>query len=123
MGGNFGPFSEPRTVIFKKILTNNENGYNQQTGIFTAPEPGFYCFSFSYHARQTQPSGLNLMKNNEVILKSFSERKMEGSFVDNASSTACLQLNSGDTVYVSLPASYHVQGTGDCTSFSGFLVK
>ncbi len=36
--------SESETVIFDTIIANNGGGYNPSTGVFTAPETGYYCF-------------------------------------------------------------------------------
>uniref|UniRef100_A0A674N3L4 Complement C1q tumor necrosis factor-related protein 4-like n=1 Tax=Takifugu rubripes TaxID=31033 RepID=A0A674N3L4_TAKRU len=122
-GGNVGPFQGDTTLIFNRAITNVGEAYDISTGLFKAPDTGYYCFSFSYRADKREQSGLTLMKNSEAIVKAFNSNKPGSQHVDNASSTACLELQQGDKVSVVLPKSCHVCGIGGTTSFTGFLIS
>ncbi len=91
------------------------------TGVFKAPFMGVYFFTFSYHADKHHKSGLQLMKNNEVIVQAFDDQTGASSF-DNAGNSAVLQLQEGDQVSVCLPVGCSVWGSSRSTSFTGFLV-
>lgn len=82
---------------------------------------GNYYFSFSYQADKTLPTGLILKKNGQEMVKTFDD-KAGYTYVDNGSNSACLELQQGDRVNVVLPEGCHVQGFGNCTTFSGFLM-
>uniref|UniRef100_A0A674M9D1 C1q domain-containing protein n=1 Tax=Takifugu rubripes TaxID=31033 RepID=A0A674M9D1_TAKRU len=122
-GGNVGPFQGDTTLIFNRAITNVGEAYDISTGLFKAPVTGYYCFSFSYQADKREQSGLTLMKNSEAIVKAFNSNKPGSQHVDNASSTACLELQQGDKVSVVLPNGCHVCGIGGTTSFTGFLIS
>ncbi|TWW53008.1 cerebellin-3-like [Takifugu flavidus] len=121
-GGNVGPFQGDTTLIFNRAITNVGEAYDTSTGLFKAPVTGYYCFSFSYRADKREQSGLTLMKNDEAIV-AFNSNKPGCLHVDNASSTACLELQRGDKVSVVLPNGCHVCGIGGTTSFTGFLIS
>ncbi|TWW63528.1 complement C1q tumor necrosis factor-related protein 3-like [Takifugu flavidus] len=122
-GGNVGPFQGDTTLIFNRAITNVGEAYDISTGLFKAPVTGYYCFSFSYRADKREQSGLTLMKNSEAIVKAFNSNKPGIQHVDNASSTACLELQRGDHVSVVLPNGCHACGIGGTTSFTGFLIS
>ncbi|NXM58878.1 C1QA protein, partial [Illadopsis cleaveri] len=117
--------SPPRTgttVVFDRVITNQENSYNPQTGKFTCKIPGLYYFAF-----QVVSSGdlcLGIAKNGVRVV----------SFCDN-NSQGTLQVNSGSSV-LSLALGDHVSLTTDPARgssiysgpeadsvFSGFLVS
>ncbi|NWV66684.1 C1QA protein, partial [Malurus elegans] len=110
------------TVVFDRIITNQENSYSAQTGKFTCSIPGLYFFTF-----QVVSSGdlcLSITKNGARVV----------SFCDN-NSQAILQVNSGSSVLslalgdqVSLTtdpagASSIYSGSEVDSVFSGFLVS
>ncbi|XP_008420827.2 complement C1q-like protein 2 [Poecilia reticulata] len=123
IGGNgaIGPYSTSKTLIYTSVLANLGNAYNQHTGIFVAPVRGMYYFSFFYHAGGGFPVGLDLMKNNQVVVRS-AEHKSSYDFSDNGGNAAFVELQQGDHVYVQLDANHHVWGSGYSTTFSGFLL-
>uniref|UniRef100_A0A087YAN2 C1q domain-containing protein n=3 Tax=Poecilia TaxID=8080 RepID=A0A087YAN2_POEFO len=123
IGGNaaIGPFSTSKTLIYARVLANLGNAYNQHTGIFVAPVRGMYYFSFFYHAGGGHPVGLNLMKNNQVVVRS-AEHQSSNDWNDNGGNAAFVELQQGDHVYVQLDANQHVWGSGYSTTFSGFLL-
>ncbi|XP_008489426.2 complement C1q subcomponent subunit A [Calypte anna] len=74
-----------RTVVFDHIITNQEDSYNPQTGVFTCTTPGIYYFAY-----QVVSSGdlcLSITKNQEDVV----------GFCDY-NSHKVLQVNSGSTV-------------------------
>ncbi|NWV72704.1 C1QA protein, partial [Dasyornis broadbenti] len=108
------------TVVFDRVITNQENSYSPQTGKFTCHIPGLYYFAY-----QVVSSGdlcLSITKNGLRVV----------SFCDN-NSNAILQVNSGSSV-LSLAVGDQValttaqgssiySGTEADSVFSGFLVS
>ncbi|KAM8746493.1 complement C1q-like protein 4 [Acanthopagrus schlegelii] len=121
-GGNFGPFSADRALRFDTNITNVGGGYDCTSGVFTAPRTGVYYFTFSYHAGKDNKSGLSLVKNSSIIVRATDNNEQQKNFTDNAGNSAVLELQSGDKVFVRLPAGCWVWGADNTTSFSGFLI-
>uniref|UniRef100_A0A3B3TUK1 Complement C1q-like protein 2 n=1 Tax=Poecilia latipinna TaxID=48699 RepID=A0A3B3TUK1_9TELE len=122
-GGNgaIGPFSQPQTLVFRTVITNIGNAYNQHTGVFVAPVRGIYHFAFYYHASGLHPSYVHLMKNSDIVVLS-SDQQTANDGADNGGNAALLELQQGDQVYVQLVANNHVWGNNYHTTFSGFLL-
>ncbi|XP_014841017.1 PREDICTED: cerebellin-1-like isoform X1 [Poecilia mexicana] len=116
-----GPFNTPTTLIYRRVITNLGNAYNQNTGIFVAPVRGMYYFSFFYRAGGGHKVRLLLMKNNEHVLES-SDQKTLNDGADNGGNAAFVELQQGDQVYVQLHPETHVFGGSHTTTFSGFLL-
>ncbi|XP_016517232.1 complement C1q-like protein 2 isoform X3 [Poecilia formosa] len=120
-GGAIGPFSTSKTLVYTRVITNLGNAYNQHTGIFVAPVRGMYYFSFFYHAGGGHPVGLNLMKNNQLVVQS-SDHKTLNDTADNGGNAAFMELQQGDQVYVQMQPNTHIWGSSYTTTFSGFLL-
>ncbi|XP_031160164.1 complement C1q subcomponent subunit B-like [Sander lucioperca] len=116
-----GPFNTDTTLVFRRVITNIGGAYSPFTGIFTAPVAGVYYFTMFYHAGGAHYSGLNLIKNNEDIVKT-SDHPSSSDPSDNGGNAAFLQLQPGDTVFVRLATNNFIWGTDYHTTFSGFLV-
>ncbi|NXN01527.1 C1QA protein, partial [Sylvia borin] len=117
--------SPPRagtTVVFDRIITNQENSYSPQTGKFTCKIPGLYYFAF-----QVVSSGdlcLGITKNG-VRVVSFCDNNSQGVLQVNSGSSV-LSLVRGDEVSLNTdPAqgSSIYSGPEADSVFSGFLVS
>ncbi|NXR58422.1 C1QA protein, partial [Rhadina sibilatrix] len=117
--------SPPRsgsTVVFDRIITNQENSYDPRTGKFTCSIPGLYYFTF-----QVVSSGdlcLSISKNG-VSVVSFCDNNSQGILQVNSGSSV-LSLALGDQVSLTTdPArsSSIYSGSEADSVFSGFLVS
>ncbi|XP_041635212.1 complement C1q-like protein 3 [Cheilinus undulatus] len=120
-GARIGPFETATPLIYRTVITNIGNGYNETTGVFTAPVAGVYYFSFSYHAGGAHGTRLALLKNSETIVMS-GDQKSTADKTDNGGNTAFLLLQPGDRVFVRLAENTQVWGSDYHTTFSGCLV-
>ncbi|XP_017287513.1 complement C1q-like protein 2 [Kryptolebias marmoratus] len=120
-GGPIGPYSTHTTIIYRTVITNVGNAYNQFTGIFAAPVSGVYYFTFFYHAGGGNRVSLTLMKNNQVVVSAYDHQSSHDG-ADNGGNAAFLQLQQGDHVYIRLGPNTHVWGNNDITTFSGLLL-
>nr|KAG5712157.1 hypothetical protein BaRGS_014507 [Batillaria attramentaria] len=107
------------TVIFDTIVTNNGEGYNAETGKFTAPLPGTYLF-FS-----TILSGYNTKVETALIINDKEVARMYSGAHDahgSGSNAAIVNLRSGDSVWVRLlyQGGNHVHGY--YSTFSGAIL-
>ncbi|NWY49023.1 C1QA protein, partial [Sylvia atricapilla] len=117
--------SPPRagtTVVFDRVITNEENSYSPQTGKFTCKIPGLYYFAF-----QVVSSGdlcLGITKNG-VRVVSFCDNNSQGVLQVNSGSSV-LSLAQGDQVSLetdpALGSSIYSGPEADSV-FSGFLVS
>ncbi|NXY63438.1 C1QA protein, partial [Callaeas wilsoni] len=117
--------SPPRTgttVVFDRIITNQENSYSPQTGKFTCRIPGLYYFTY-----QVVSSGdlcLSIAKNGLRVV-SFCDNNSHGILQVNSGSSV-LSLAVGDQVSLTTdPArgSSIYSGSEADSVFSGFLVS
>lgn len=116
----FPPVGSP--VVFDKLLYNGHQDYNPQTGVFSCTIPGIYYFAYHVHCKGANV-WVALVKNNEPVMYTYDEYK-KGS-LDQASGSAVLPLQQGDTVHVQLPSDQAAglyAGQYVHSSFSGYLL-
>ncbi|KAK5848278.1 hypothetical protein PBY51_005906 [Eleginops maclovinus] len=115
-----GPCTD-KALIFKRVFSNTGNGYDPNTGIFTAPVNGLYFLSFSTYGYNTHVMGAILMKNGVSQISTYEYPSSDGS--DSGSNAVVLQLAAGDKVYMELWDNGRVfDNMNGHTTFSGFLL-
>ncbi|KAL7876680.1 hypothetical protein AOLI_G00116430 [Acnodon oligacanthus] len=119
--GHTGPFrSVEAALIYRKVSANFGNGYDNETGIFTAPLKGVYYFRFYAHCHTGNKMAVSLYKNDKVQCSVFSERPWTNG---NASNGIVLILDKGDRIYTKLwDGSWVYDDHESYTSFGGFLL-
>ncbi|XP_069059638.1 adiponectin-like [Pleurodeles waltl] len=113
------PSNKP--IQFKKILYNDQNVYNTETGKFVAPVKGIYFFTYQLTIYNTATQ-VTLNKNS-VILQ-YTYKSSQSSVTAQSSGAAILQLEKDDSIWLEerqSPSGLYADDDDD-TTFSGFLL-
>ena len=86
-----------QTVIYDKVLTNDGNGYDDRTGVFTCPVAGTYLFVVDSHSRG--PTWLHIYLNKTIVATLHVSGGHKHLYLQ-MSRTVVLKLKSGDHVKV-----------------------
>ena len=107
-------------LIFPHVVTNIGNGYNPTTGKFTASKKGTYVFFVTVNTESKNYIYLDIVHNGASKVRTMSHNS--ASYL-TGSNMAVLELNKGDTVWVSRNdgKSYYSHSV-PITTFSGFLL-
>ncbi|XP_055016544.1 uncharacterized protein LOC129411026 [Boleophthalmus pectinirostris] len=119
--GAVGPFDSETILKFSKVLTNEGSAYDPSTGLFVAPVPGLYFFSFC---------AVDFLKGYMGVLLHHNDRPISFSLALNAHggyggtcNSAVLRLERGDSASLRLPASYRLyDDQRNFSLFNGFLI-
>ncbi|XP_077388409.1 complement C1q tumor necrosis factor-related protein 3-like [Festucalex cinctus] len=114
-----GPFNTDITLVFKKVITNLGNGYDANTGIFTAPVKGLYFILFNGNVGNSGALNVAVIKNG---VNMFAIYDTQGTF-SSATNGMPLVLEEGDKLWVTLWPNKNVFDQSRLTTFSGFLIK
>ncbi|KAM9501063.1 cerebellin-1-like [Clarias gariepinus] len=119
--GHTGPYKSVETpLIYKKVITNAGNGYDSNTGIFTAPVKGVYFFRIHAFSFSGTTSAVNLYKNGEHKCSAYAWKPVSNG---NGSNGIVLTLEKGDQMFTKLLADTWVYDSpGSFTTFGGFLL-
>lgn len=108
-------------VIYNDVVTNEGDGYNPSTGIFTAPTEGLYSFSWTttasankYFFTYLDVNGNNIARNHAGL----------NTVTFSASQTVVVHLKTHDKVNIKVQDNYVgqlIRGSGWST-FSGFMI-
>ncbi|XP_026718673.1 complement C1q subcomponent subunit A [Athene cunicularia] len=115
------PPSTGRTVVFDNIITNQENSYSPETGVFTCRVPGLYYFA--YQVISNGDLCLSITKNQEHVVSFCDYNSREILQVNSGSSV--LSLVVGDQVSISTDrarGSMIYSGSEADSVFSGFML-
>ena len=86
-----------QTVIYDKVLTNDGNGYDDRTGVFTCPVAGTYMFVVDSHS--PGPTWLHIYLNKIRVASLFVAGGHNHPYLQ-MSRTVVLKLKKGDHVKV-----------------------
>ncbi|XP_045200343.2 uncharacterized protein LOC123554329 [Mercenaria mercenaria] len=108
------------TLVFKTTMLNKGNGYDNSTGIFTAPVSGTYLFTIQLCVPVNTSPWYNIVAENKLIQTGyFYDRK------SNSCHTAdgITILQAEERVWINIPyPSKLKQGSEYWNSFSGVLI-
>ena len=109
-----------QSVVFNQVETNIGNGYDQYTGVFSAPTSGVYVFSTTISTLVANSSHYGVFQNGKkktvMWVNGFQNN------YDSSSHTVILKLQKGDDVTIKHTGS-DKSVNGDLHSmFSGFLL-
>lgn len=108
------------TLIFNVVLSNIGNGYDQKTGVFTAPRAGTYVF----YVAAVEYDKLYLRM--EIVINNVSKVRLigySGAAFQTGTNMVVQYLKKGDKVRVA-----HYAGKGyysasvPLTTFTGFMI-
>ncbi|XP_061561087.1 complement C1q tumor necrosis factor-related protein 3-like [Phycodurus eques] len=116
---HLGPFNTDTTLVFRKVITNEGNGYDSNTGIFTAPVKGLYFILFNGNVGNSGALNAAVLKNG---VNMFAIYDTQGTF-SSATNGMPLVLEQGDKLWVTLWANKSIFDQSRLTTFSGFLIK
>ncbi|CAC5422860.1 C1QL [Mytilus coruscus] len=107
-------------VVYNTAVTNLGNGYDNSTGIFTAPSNGVYIFSWTVLAMQGNYFHSYLDLNGNLIARNFADAGI-GDHI-SGSQNVVLEMKKDDKVSVRIHATHRGQYMyGDSWSaFSGY---
>ena len=92
-------WSGTKKVVFEKVVSNLGNGYNNNTGVFTAPRKGVYVFLWTMTTYQGHSFEAYLVKNGVDIKYLYINGGPQGGY-ETGSTSALLELKRGDRVWI-----------------------
>ena len=114
---SFGP---GEIILFDKVWTNVGNGYNPNTGKFTAPKSGLYQISGTVMSSAGKSLAVYLCKNDKQTVSLHT-----GSGYGTGTVNIVLKLQKGETVYMknhNSTKTIYSDSSVYCV-FSGFLIS
>lgn len=86
-------------LIFDVVKTNVGGGYNQFSGMFTAPSPGLYVFTWTIYTGNHGATGFKIYVNHDVIGATYGETEDVSGDFDSDSGNIVVYLSAHDNVY------------------------
>ncbi|XP_046638795.1 complement C1q tumor necrosis factor-related protein 2-like [Daphnia pulicaria] len=124
-------FTENTPIPFDLARVNEGNGMDLTSGIFTAPRPGIYFFSFAAVAHLEYSSGCwftsTLILNGNLIGQSHVQSNSNVNQMSPLTLQSTLNLQKGDRVWVHMDycgsSSYLYDVGAHLTHFTGFMLE
>jgi hypothetical protein len=113
------------SLIFDVVKTNLGGGYNEYSGIFTAPSAGVYVFTWTIYTGDSGKTQFQIFVNHDLVDGTWGETD-EAADYDSDSGTMVVSLNAHDNVYIrsSMACTADIiSGPGDRTSFAGWKLN
>lgn len=121
LNGNMMNRPKGSDVVYDKVITNDGNGYNPLTGIFTAPAEGLYSFSWTTTTQANKCFFTYIAVNGNMIARNHAGTDS----VDlSASQTVVVHLKTHDKVNIKVQDNYFadLMYGGGWSTFSGFRI-
>ncbi|XP_055999605.1 complement C1q-like protein 4 isoform X2 [Ostrea edulis] len=109
-----------QTAIYDGILTNDGNGYDVRTGVFTCPVAGTYMFVVD--CQSPKPTWIHIVLNKKVVATVHISTANQGASPEQLSRTVILKARKGDHVKVINGANSGFIHKGHYSGFSGTLL-
>ncbi|XP_060063272.1 C1q-related factor-like [Ylistrum balloti] len=106
-------------MTYDRVFVNSGNGYNNSTGVFTAPLGGTYVFMYHALSQANQQLWLDIYHNSDYIATGYAHAKNDYA---SSSNSVVLTIARGDAVYIRARGDNFVYGQPDevFATFSGF---
>lgn len=101
------------TLIFRSVVTNIGNHYNQHNGMFTCPSYGVYAFSWTIVVGDY--IGTQLVVNSKAVGAMYTTA-FHLDDIQTSTGMAIVEVNQGDVVYVRVNSDTSVNHRGDIHS-------
>ncbi|XP_048741798.2 complement C1q-like protein 2 isoform X1 [Ostrea edulis] len=109
-----------QTAIYDGILTNDGNGYDDKTGVFTCPVAGTYMFVVD--CLSPKPTWIHIVLNKKVVGSVHISTDNQGVSWQQLSRTVIVKARKGDHVKVANGGKHGVIHIGHYSGFSGTLL-
>ncbi|XP_014836277.1 PREDICTED: cerebellin-2-like [Poecilia mexicana] len=120
----FGPFNTNVPIPYSNVALNSGNGYNPSLGVFTAPCPGVYMFSFTAFSSVGVDGRLyhkvQLMKNGKMGVSVWENNRED--IEDSATQVVVMEMQRGDQVYIELVSGRKLCTFMEYNIFTGHIV-
>merc|ERR1712008_219163 len=90
------------TITYDKVISNKGNGLNPGSGIFKAPVPGFYFFTFFGETLRTEKTVTSIYIHHNSPKFSFGERNGDENSFGTVSGSWQFKLEKYDTVKITV---------------------
>lgn len=111
------------TLVYDVTLTNLGNGYNRNTGVFTAPRDGLYSFTWSTRVQCSLAHTTDLIINERIMGSTYAYCGY-----NTVTGHVVAIVNQGDVIFVRTHSTSPGQGAIKSnefgqSAFSGFLIQ
>lgn len=122
----FGPFRDDKLITYEHVFINLGSGYNEATGVFTAPRSGVYNLALTVYSDAGSPgntlAACAALLINDQVVAGPSDKNMQDQ-EDSATIVLAVHLQAGDRVSVNLPIGcFLCDDSSHYNTFSGFLL-
>ncbi|XP_062587016.1 multimerin-2-like isoform X3 [Saccostrea cucullata] len=112
------------TLVYDKVINNVGEGYNPNTGIFTAPVEGDYVFYVSIQSYSASSIFVDIVLNGSNKVRAMAHVTNPNDQYETGTNLVTFRLQQGDTVWVKHYSGqgYYTHSDAPDTTFSGFLI-
>nr|XP_022298826.1 uncharacterized protein LOC111107771 [Crassostrea virginica] len=112
-------------LIFDSVKTNVGGGYNEYSGMFTAPSSGVYVFTWTIYTGDHGQTKFHVYVNHDIFDITFGETDNNQDDSDSDSGTMVVSLNFHDNVYMRSAmtcTTYVYSGNAAKSTFAGWKI-